>query len=1162
MHDLHWELARNPSTPPDIIEELAQHKVLYVREMARKQSRDRALQSIAEPTISEEKLKSLLKHRDINVRVAVAKTEKGFPLFLDTCLKGASAFNRFIALMHPHINETSIYKAGVSQKWTDRYAISQNPSTSAELLTQLAADEHVLVQAAAKTALQIPFETAKTEFIPPSNQESATMPASAKAVDVQETSDEVPDSLEVPRVINLTTEEQRWVTWYPRQPLPLPDAEEFDVSSCQARLAKVEKNQWDWEQAQLLIAMPQAEAHYWMAEMLADSYRPKLETDADSQPLMTVFERSLGIAAAPYSKGGKKLSPALAIPLHIVFGIGDVVIKLVEMAALPRDKALGFSRLPLYSIPYNEHKLKCTYDETYKYYGSGFDEVYRDFMRWASGLTHQVIEGFRRYIYPYLSASEIELLAEQMAPLFTQPIPDALQEPLSHFAAFLGKQDVVANEVLSWDKPNYYSHNHGVHWANPSGWPSLLFRLEDAQQVERHLRRLNFLPRTALEIRLCVATTEFNTSDIICKRIGNSQKYGIAELMSSWLAVGTAPEMAPYMLELTLASKVSKTAMQWLEDNTVCAIVGLIPAAANAGPAAAIVSKTDLVDAAKRFLVGQARKGQTGIIQAALKDFPETIVNKITQEVLQHPDLHTVEFDEKSTPSWLKTSLAALPPATATSMSSADLPLIMVGQHCLTLEQSQQILHALQLSTPDSPLACIAELKEYATPASLDNFAWALFERWLAEGGNNKEKWAMLALGLLGSDEIALKLTPLIRKWPGESQHGKAKNGLECLRAIGSDTALMQINGIARKIKYKGLQQRARECMEDIARDRQLTAEQLEDRIIPDCGLDAKGQRVFDFGPRQFNFVLGPDLKPFVCDAEGKLRTNLPKPNHKDDAELAKQAAAEWKLMKKQISDVVKLQSIRLEQAMVNERYWPLADFKTLLVQHPLMTHLVQRLIWAGYDAAGREVITFRVAEDLTLANQTDEEINLEGSSGSVETVGLVHPIYLEEACKADWGEIFSDYEIIPPFPQLHRDTYQLTFEEDHAPEIVRFVSTEVPGVALARIMEKQGWRKGALHDHGDYRVHYKYFPKADLTAIVGNYENQHTQQSSIYGDDLINACLFVVGHYPEPYQYPKPGSWDDKRMKATRVPRVGEVDALVISEVLRDLTIVASAAK
>src|SRR5207248_4584576 len=130
--------------------------------------------------------------------------------------------------------------------------------------------------------------------------------------------------------------------------------------------------------------------------------------------------------------------------------------------------------------------------------------------------------------------------------------------------------------------------------------------------------------------------------------------------------------------------------------------------------------------------------------------------------------------------------------------------------------------------------------------------------------------------------------------WPGESQHQRAVLGLECLRAIGTDTALMQLNGIAQKLKFQGLKNKAREFMEDIARDKGLSREELEDRVVPDLDLDERGTRVLDFGPRQFRVVLGPDLEPLVRDESGKAKADLPKPGAKDDPHKAAAAVEEW----------------------------------------------------------------------------------------------------------------------------------------------------------------------------------------------------------------------------------------------------------------------------
>ncbi|WP_142915493.1 hypothetical protein, partial [Klebsiella pneumoniae] len=62
----------------------------------------------------------------------------------------------------------------------------------------------------------------------------------------------------------------------------------------------------------------------------------------------------------------------------------------------------------------------------------------------------------------------------------------------------------------------------------------------------------------------------------------------------------------------------------------------------------------------------------------------------------------------------------------------------------------------------------------------------------------------------------------------------RATVGLDILAAIGSDIALMQLNGIAQKLKFKALQERAKEKIADIAESRELTVAELEDRLAQD----------------------------------------------------------------------------------------------------------------------------------------------------------------------------------------------------------------------------------------------------------------------------------------------------------------------------------------
>jgi hypothetical protein len=67
------------------------------------------------------------------------------------------------------------------------------------------------------------------------------------------------------------------------------------------------------------------------------------------------------------------------------------------------------------------------------------------------------------------------------------------------------------------------------------------------------------------------------------------------------------------------------------------------------------------------------------------------------------------------------------------------------------------------------------------------------------------------------------------------------------------------------------------------------------------------------------------------------------------------------------------------------------------------MQHLVRRLLCATFDAAGAPRSTFRVAEDRSLADLTDEPVTLADDA----IVGLAHPMQLGADLTA-WAEVFA----------------------------------------------------------------------------------------------------------------------------------------------------------
>ena len=626
-----------------------------------------------------------------------------------------------------------------------------------------------------------------------------------------------------------------------------------------------------------------------------------------------------------------------------------------------------------------------------------------------------------------------------------------------------------------------------------------------------------------------LAATEWRQLDFVVKSLVQATSKDECSQLARVLALVEAPEAAPAMLEVLMNSKAPVVAAEWFAQHPLHTAVGLAPVAMGSGKVA---------EAARDQLQRLRRSGQQDVLAAALPHLAENEREWLQREIIDHREELLEDLPREEMPPALAEALQALKPIKATAwLQSASLPPIKVTGKKLALADVERVLSALKDASFEngvSSSALAALLKQHADATSLDAFAWKLFEQWLSMGAASKDKWALGAVGHIGGDASVLKLTPLIRDWPGESQHQRAVFGLEVLRAVGTDTALMSLNGIAQKLKFQGLKEKAKVMMEGIAQARGLTREQLADRIVPDCGLDEMGGRIFDFGPRQFKFVLGAEMKPLVRDAAGKVKPDLPSPNSSDDKDKAEAAIAAWKLLKKTLKEVLKIQAERLEDAMITGRRWAPQEFEMLLVKHPLMVNLARQLVFGCYDGQGGVQSTFRITEDQSLADSNDDPCDLPGAG----SIGVVHPAHLDEAAKSAWGQVLSDYEIIPPFQQLGREICRPEPGDLDLTSITRFKGPKIPGITVYGILERCHWVKDTPADAGGFMQHSKFFPAANVTAFI-----QYTGMSIGYYEEPqeIEAVYFVPGHV-------KPDWWGNHDNKLP----IKAVDPVVVSEVLR----------
>ena len=504
-------------------------------------------------------------------------------------------------------------------------------------------------------------------------------------------------------------------------------------------------------------------------------------------------------------------------------------------------------------------------------------------------------------------------------------------------------------------------------------------------------------------------------------------------------AIELAPLIARAFNKLKTLRQDART---WLLKYPEHAITGLLPSAlGKAGEA------QDNARAALRMLT---ENGHQPLLQEIARRYNQPEVTDAVNALLALDPLDNHPTKIPTLPAFYQPSIWTRPVLKANAQSLPDSALLHLGE-MLRFPQEEALYPGL-LQVKD---ACIAD--------SLAEFAWDLFTAWLAAGAPSKESWAFTALGVLGNDDTARKLTPLIRAWPGESQHKRATVGLDILAAIGSDIALMQLNGIAQKLKFKALQERAKEKIADIAESRELTVAELEDRLAPDLGLDDNGSLLLDFGPRQFTVSFDETLKPFVRDVSGSRLKDLPKPNKSDDESQANDAVNRYKLLKKDARTVAAQQVARLESAMCLRRRWSPENFQLFLVEHPLVRHLTRRLIWGVYSAENQLQACFRVAEDNSYSTADDDLFTL--PEGDI-SIGIPHVLEISPTDAAAFGQLFADYELLPPFRQLDRNSYALTEAERNASELTRWAGRKCPSGRVMGLANK-GWIKGTPQDGG-----------------------------------------------------------------------------------------------
>ena len=299
--------------------------------------------------------------------------------------------------------------------------------------------------------------------------------------------------------------------------------------------------------------------------------------------------------------------------------------------------------------------------------------------------------------------------------------------------------------------------------------------------------------------------------------------------------------------------------------------------------------------------------------------------------------------------------------------------------------------------------------------------------------------------------------------------------------AKNNDPAIIQfILSIARRYKTASVQAKANELIGEIAERNGWSSDELADRTIPTAGLDDSGVLSLSYGAREFTGRLDEDLKWVLADETGKVLKALPNARQNEDAALVKEAKAQFNTSKKELKQVLELQTERLYEAMCGGRVWSRGDWLEYLQAHPLMQRLLQRLLWQGLNAQGEVVFTFRPTEDGSFINADDDEVDLQAAT----SIRLAHTVLLGPEATQTWLGHLKDYRIKPLFEQLKRELPPAIAPKQQ--EIDSFKGYLSDTFTLRGVFTKMGYQRGPAEDGGSFMEYHKRFNSLGVAAQIG----------------------------------------------------------------------------
>ncbi len=473
-------------------------------------------------------------------------------------------------------------------------------------------------------------------------------------------------------------------------------------------------------------------------------------------------------------------------------------------------------------------------------------------------------------------------------------------------------------------------------------------------------------------------------------------------------------------------------------------------------------------------------------------------------------------------------------------------------QHCADNDSAKPSKKWLTLANQfvqqigvDTYRDCMLELmplvKKQRTAFPENDYGYEDIGEYQFSANNTRVLKGLLWLCTAPDDELSVALRELAsamyRKVPyvGMRSAKLANACVYALAAMPGDTGLKQIITLRSQIKYNAALVNVNRVFDRLAKERNVTPEELEELSVPDYGLQEVGGLSIQLGNHLAVLHLGNDGScNLVWECEGKKKKTVP-------AAIKRDFASELKALKvkqKDLKAALSAHRQRLEGLYLRARSHPFEQWREQYLDHNLIGFLARRLIWVATCDESETTVFWH------------DNAFVDSAGAVVEAkehwqMSLWHPCRSTGREVLAWRKFLIDNAVTQPFKQAHREIYVLTDAEREAGQFsTRFANHILKMSQFHALATQRGWsqNRGGRWDGGSENSAMRRLPQHGIEVVftANGIDAYGTSQTGMF-ECVGTGSLFFRS------------AGTDNGYRNQRI-EIHTIEPLLFSEIMRDI--------